>query len=250
MAHHVRHRLLHTLLALSNVSQRFDRWLFRVLSPEPAPEPAPVMREAPVLHPTHALHVHEPRPHVVQNANIVHAEQKKRNFNTRLAVWLTDHVGSMVTAYIFFGIGCGSLVGVFTGNVVLAAVFGSLSSYVLQLVLLPVLQVGSNTIAEKASIQSDEQFKAVENTLHDAEQMRLHLLAQDKVLSSQNVVMSRQMDELEKHTAMLTDMLKRQVAPPDTPPVTSETSVPAPAKRRTRTKAPWADPDDPPQSDS
>lgn len=79
----------------------------------------------------------------------------KGTFNERVAVWTTEHVGTMQCAYLFAGIGIGSLVGVLTNNIVLALVCGSVSSYILQLVLLPVIMVGQKVQQR----QSDEVSK-------------------------------------------------------------------------------------------
>ena len=58
-----------------------------------------------------------------------------------LATWVTDRVASIECAILFLGIGIGSLVGVITGNTVLALACGAVSSYVLQLVLLPLIML-------------------------------------------------------------------------------------------------------------
>lgn len=58
-----------------------------------------------------------------------------------LATWVTDRVATVECAIVFLGIGIGSLVGVITGNTVLALACGAVSSYVLQLVLLPLIML-------------------------------------------------------------------------------------------------------------
>src|SRR5579859_1044657 len=105
------------------------------------------------------LYTHTKHPHTPRNVNTPEKGAPPATFNTRLAVFLTQQVGSMRMAYAFAGIGIGSLIGVFTGNVFLAALFGSFSSYFLQLVLLPILSVGQNVIGEKQSGLAEEQFK-------------------------------------------------------------------------------------------
>lgn len=147
------------------------------------------------------LYQHQPHAHTPQNVNERHAAERAASaarpgwrghlsaFNERLAVWLTQHTGTMTCAYVFFGIGMGSLVGVFTGNVFLASLFGSVSSYVLQLVLLPVLSVGQNVLARHAELQADEQFHATQRTLHESQQMMRHLDAQDAELLRQTCLL-------------------------------------------------------------
>lgn len=160
------------------VRQRFVRPLPRSV-PEPeavAPAPAP----GSALY-RHSAHMHQPR-----NVNHVHRkEQEAAGFNTRVAVWLTKNVGTMQCAYVFAGIGIGSLVGVATGNVVLAAVFGSISSYFLQLVLLPILSVGQNVLGRHQELQADEMFKTSQRSFNDIEEIMAHLSAQDEELLRQ-----------------------------------------------------------------
>ncbi len=163
--------------------------------PLPTPTPSPIY--------THVAHPHTPR-----NVNAVHAaEHADGGFNIRLAVWLTKHTGTMACAYLFAGIGLGSLIGVLTGNVLLAAVFGSLSSYFLQLVFLPVLQVGSNVLNRHAELQSDEMFATTQRTYHDIRQAQEHLTAQDHRILALEAVNARQLALLTTHGAQLVALL-------------------------------------------
>lgn len=147
-------------------------------------------------HHTRALFRHEPHQHQPRNVNLLmEAEQATSGFNTRLAVALTKYTGTMWTAYLFAGIGIGSLVGFFTNNVFLGLLFGSISSYFLQLVLLPIIMTGQNVLGRKAELQADEAFKTTMSTYHDIEQIMQHLLAQDA--------------ELLHHTKMLINLLEK-----------------------------------------
>jgi hypothetical protein len=105
---------------------------------------------------------------------------ERLGLNDEIAVYVSQHVGSMVCAYVFAGIGVGSIVFVLTQQLVLAAIFGSVSSYFLQLVLLPIIMVGQGVQGRHGEIQADESFHATMNTLHDAEQMAEHLDKQDR----------------------------------------------------------------------
>jgi hypothetical protein len=150
---------------------------------EPELEPEP---QAAATAPGSALYQHSANRHQPRNVNRVHrTELQAAGFNTRVAVWLTKNVGTMQCAYLFAGIGIGSLVGVFTNNVVLAAVFGSLSSYFLQLVLLPILSVGQNVLGRHQELQADEMFKTSQRSFHDIEEIMGHLSAQDAELLKQ-----------------------------------------------------------------
>lgn len=125
------------------------------------------------------LYIHQRHAHQPVNVNDVHAAERL-SFNARVAVWISSHVGSMVCAYVFAAIGVGSLVGVFTNNVLLAAICGSFSSYFLQLVLLPILALGQNILGRHAELQAEEQYQTTLKTYHDSEQIVAHLEAQDQ----------------------------------------------------------------------
>ncbi len=168
--------------------------------------------QTPSRRPSAPLYTHTPHPYAPQNANARHASERSARLvaqtgwrrqvaqgNERLAVWLTTHIGTMATAYLFAGIGIGSLVGVFTNNTFLAALFGSISSYFLQLVLLPILSVGQNVLSRHAELQADEQFHATQRTLHENEQIARHLDAQDA--------------ELLRQTTLLTQLLTQDATP-------------------------------------
>jgi hypothetical protein len=156
---------------------------------EPEPEPAtPAQGQAPGS----AIYQHTAHPHQPRNVNRQHRrEQQSAGFNTRVAVWLTKNVGTMQCAYIFAGIGIGSLIGVFTNSVFLAALFGSVSSYFLQLVLLPILSVGQNVLGRHQELQSDEMFKTSQHSFHDIEEIMAHLAAQDDELLKQTHLLLR-----------------------------------------------------------
>jgi hypothetical protein len=103
---------------------------------------------------------------MIKNANIEHADSLTTN--ERIGVWVTSHIGTMYCAYLFAIIGIGSLVGVVTNNATLALMFGAVSSYFLQLVLLPVIMVGTNVQSKHDQIKADIQFeleKRMENDL-------------------------------------------------------------------------------------
>lgn len=104
-------------------------------------------------------------------------------FNNWLAVLITKSVGTMWCAYIFAVIGITSLVGAFTGNTQLALIAGGISSYFLQLVLLPIIIVGQNVIsaAQDARALADHETLVA---LHTINVRQLQLLEQqEKILN-------------------------------------------------------------------
>jgi len=146
---------------------------------------------------TRALFQHEPHQHQPRNVNLLHAaEQAAAGFNTRLAVGLTQSVGTMWTAYVFTVlavIGLFGLLGWLNPFTFLLATW--VSQQFLQLVLLPVIMVGQNVLGRKSELQADEQFNTTMSTYHDIEQIMQHLLAQDA--------------ELLRHAHMLVHLLEK-----------------------------------------
>lgn len=154
---------------------------------------APPQPQAHHPHGTGHLFHHEPHQHQPRNVNDMHAE--RLSTNDRIAVWISKNVGTMICAYMFAAIGIGSLVGALTNNATLALLCGSLSSYFLQLVLLPIIMVGQNVQGRHAELQAEEAFKTTMSTYHDIEQIMQHLSAQDA--------------ELLRHAKMLEHLLEK-----------------------------------------
>lgn len=138
-------------------------------------------------HYTRILFRHEPHLHQPRNVNqIMAAERAAGGFNEKLAIWLTNSVGTMWTAYIFAMIaviGLFAILGVF--NPIVALLVAWASQTLIQLVLLPVIMVGQNVLGRKAELQSEEQFRTTMSTYHDIEQIMEHLCAQDAELLHQ-----------------------------------------------------------------
>ena len=134
-----------------------------------------------------SLFKHTPHPHQPRNVNEVQKEeQAQEGLNAKIAIALTNSVGTMWTAYIFALIavvGLFAILGVFTPIVALLVAWASQT--LIQLVLLPVIMVGQNVLGRKAELQSDEQFRTTMSTYHDIEQIMLHLSAQDAELLRQ-----------------------------------------------------------------
>jgi len=135
-------------------------------------------------HYTGVLFHHEPHRHQPRNVNLLlEAERAAGGFNEKLAIWLTNSVGTMWTAYVFAMI---AVVGLFAIlgllNPIVALLVAWASQTLNQLVLLPVIMVGQNVLGRKAELQADEQFNTTMSTYHDIEQIMLHLCAQDAEL--------------------------------------------------------------------
>jgi len=126
-------------------------------------------------------------PYQPRNVNaLLQAEQAAAGFNTRLAVGLTQRVGTMWTAYSFAVlaiIGLLAILNVLTPVVALLVAW--LSQTFIQLVLLPIIMVGQNVLGHKSELQADEQFNTTLKSYHDLEQIMQHLSAQDEELVKQ-----------------------------------------------------------------
>lgn len=104
------------------------------------------------------------------------------NFNGRLALWITDNVGTMWCAYLFTVIGFTGIVAALTNNSFLVLVVGAVSGYFLQLVLLPIIIVGQNLQSVAADTRSEQTYKDAEAILNECMQLQHHLEAQDQIL--------------------------------------------------------------------
>jgi hypothetical protein len=99
----------------------------------------------------------------IKHANELHQERLTRN--ERIGVWVTRHVGTMMCAYLFTIIGIASLIGAFTNNAQLVLIFGGISSYFIQLVLLPIIMVGTQVQSKHDAARADLQFE-MEQRMH------------------------------------------------------------------------------------
>ncbi|MBV8527406.1 MAG: DUF1003 domain-containing protein [Candidatus Dormibacteraeota bacterium] len=124
-----------------------------------------------------------PHPEAVQRTRPRHVKDPlKQSFNGRLALWITNNVGTMWCAYIFAVIGITGIVASLTNNTTLVLIVAAVSGYFLQLVLLPIIIVGQNLQAEAADHRSEQTYKDAEVILHECQQLQEHLQAQDTVL--------------------------------------------------------------------
>jgi hypothetical protein len=115
-------------------------------------------------------------------------DQRPRNTtlqraNTWLAVKITAIVGTMICAYIFTIIALLSAPAAFkTGQLLIIVAW--IAQTFLQLVLLPVIIVGQNVQASAADMRSEQTYRDAEAVLHEAQQIQLHLAAQDAALQA------------------------------------------------------------------
>ncbi len=120
--------------------------------------------------------------HLKQNSNVVHPDDliskkltKISNFNNRLALKITNAVGSMWSAYLFACLSFMSLPAIMVlinpnlknafPHWIVAASLITLIAWIsqnfLQLVLLPVIMVGQNVIQDKQSAKAETDHKTL-----------------------------------------------------------------------------------------
>ena len=122
-------------------------------------------------------------------AGEVHGAGALGEFNSRLAVLITTNVGTMWAAYVFAVIGITSLVGVLTSNLTLTLLAGGLSSYFLQLVLLPIIMVGQNVISASQDARAEADHLTL-TALHEMNVRQLEMLEQQRrILDQQHKIL-------------------------------------------------------------
>jgi len=102
-------------------------------------------------------------------------------FNAKLAVKVTNGVGTMWCAYAFAALALVSLPEALNSHSAVVLV-SWISQTFLQLVLLSVVIVGQNVLAAAADKRSEATFNDADAVLHEAVKIQDHLLAQDEVL--------------------------------------------------------------------
>jgi hypothetical protein len=120
------------------------------------------------------------------------ADQHADSVNGRVALWITDHVGTMGCAYLFTIIALISLptilkqagfgIGFDFGDSTVAIIAWIAQTF-LQLVLLSVIMVGQDVQSKAADKRAESTYKDAEAVLHEATQIQAHLAEQDKVLA-------------------------------------------------------------------
>lgn len=155
-----------------------------------------------------SLYEHQPHPHKARNTNHIHKEElAKANFNQRVAIGMTRLFSSMklfwcILAWILLWIVANATIARF--DPLPWPLLLCLAS-VPQLPLMIVIMVGQGVLSRKQEIQADEQYQRTLKIYDDAEQMRLHMEAQDKVL----IQLQQQSEEQGKLILQLLEGKKR-----------------------------------------
>jgi hypothetical protein len=129
-----------------------------------------------VAHP-HILKHHEQKAVKV-------ADQAAPNFNGRIALLLTNGVGTMWCAYAFGLLALIALPQAITGGTL--TIIQWVSQTFIQLVMLSVIMVGQNLLSAASDKRAEDTWKDADATFHTARQIQAHLDAQDAHLASQD----------------------------------------------------------------
>ncbi len=140
--------------------------------------------------------LHVPHPHIEKRKRFIeqHRDQVK-NLNNRIAVGITNVVGTMWCAYAFAIIALISLPDAFRGGT--SALIAWIAQTFLQLVLLSIIMVGQKVASQKSDRQLEQTYLDAEALLQINDEMHN--------LIKQNHKLTQQIDELIRRNTGLTE---------------------------------------------
>ena len=158
------------------------------------------------FHMPHMPHMpHIPHPHMEKRREaFLKARQEASDFNSKLAVRITNMVGTMWCAYAFACLALISLPAAWrAGTATLVAWF---AQTFLQLVLLSIIMVGQRVAAAKSDMQLEQTYMDAEallqinDDMHKLVKQNVHLTEQINELLAQNTELTQQINELIRQT--------------------------------------------------
>lgn len=159
------------------------------------------MAEFHIPHP----HLHIPHPHLERRKELFEASRKRAgDFNSKLAVAITNVVGTMWCAYAFGALALVSLPAAIRAGT--ATLIAWLAQTFLQLVLLSIIMVGQKVAAEKSDRQLEQTYLDAEallqitDDMHKLVKQNVQLTGQVNELLGQNMKLTEQMNRLICHT--------------------------------------------------
>jgi len=154
------------------------------------------------LHKPHMPHMHIPHPHLEARKEMFSkAKAGADGFNSKLAVKITDIVGTMWCAYAFAILALISFPeAVQAGTAALVAWF---AQTFLQLVLLSIIMVGQKVASAKSDMQLEQTYRDAEALLEINDDMHK--------LVKQNVMLTEQLNELLKQNTDLTEQINKLI---------------------------------------
>ena len=151
---------------------------------------------------------HIPHPHLHKRKKIMEEHEERKNptdFNSWLAVKITNIVGTMWCAYAFAILALISLPQAISSGT--SALIGWIAQTFLQLVLLSIIMVGQKV----AAATSDQQLR---QTYLDAEAL-LQISDDMHKLVKQNVTLTQQVSELLGQNTQLTEQMNKLICHSD-----------------------------------
>jgi hypothetical protein len=150
------------------------------------------------FHRPHMPHMHIPHPHLERRKEMFDkARAEADGFNSKLAVRITNIVGTMWCAYAFAALALISFpAAIRAGTATLVAWF---AQTFLQLVLLSIIMVGQKVAAAKSDQQLEQTYMDAEALLQISDDMHK--------LVKQNVQLTEQVSELLTQNTQLTEQI-------------------------------------------
>ncbi len=134
------------------------------------------------------LYEHQSHPHTPRNVNHVHAEERRASINTRIAVAITNGLGTMTCAYIFAILAIMGFPGL---HAAIPQYIQWISQTFIQLTCLSILAVGQRVINRQGELQAEEQYNNTLKFEHDMNELMHHLDIQDhKILEMEELILS------------------------------------------------------------
>jgi hypothetical protein len=127
-------------------------------------------------------HVPHPRIAARKAGGPPKAADEHVGVNGRIALTLTNVVGSMWCAYAFACLALVVLPEALGGGLLLLIQW--VSQTFIQLVMLSVIMVGQNILSKASDKRAEMTYKDAEATFHEAGQIQAHLKAQDDALNT------------------------------------------------------------------
>jgi hypothetical protein len=154
------------------------------------------------LHKPHMPHMHIPHPHLeARKEMFLRAKAGADGFNSKLAVKITNVVGTMWCAYAFACLALISLpAAIQAGTATLVAWF---AQTFLQLVLLSIIMVGQKVASAKSDMQLEQTYRDAEALLEINDDMHK--------LVKQNVLLTEQINVLLKQNTDLTEQMNKLI---------------------------------------
>jgi hypothetical protein len=154
------------------------------------------------LHKPHMPHLHVPHPHLEARKEMFHrAKVGADGFNSKLAVKITNVVGTMWCAYAFAALALISFpAAIQAGTAALVAWF---AQTFLQLVLLSIIMVGQKVASAKSDMQLEQTYKDAEALLEINDDMHK--------LVKQNVQLTEQIDGVLRQNTELTEQINKLI---------------------------------------